>query len=58
MTALHIRHKLKTAAHLTASGLIKAGDAIGDMQVPNKASFELGIKNFRRNMAETIMPKQ
>ena len=56
MTPLNIRTNLKKAAHLTASGLIKAGDAVGNMQVPNTTSIGVGIKNIRRNIATTINP--
>ena len=56
MTALNIRTNLKKAAHLTASGLIKAGDSIGDLQMPSSTSIGLGIKNIRRNIATTINP--
>ena len=56
MTRFNLRNKFRTATHLTASGLIKAGDAVADMQMPDTESFALGIKNIRRNIAQTIMP--
>ena len=56
MTSLNIRTNIKKAAHFTASGLIKAGDAIEDLQMPNCTSIGLGIRNIRRNIAMTIHP--
>ena len=41
MTALNIRANLKELAHLTASGLVKAGNAIGEFKTPTKGNIHL-----------------
>jgi|TARA_R100000084_G_scaffold20453_1_gene6891 hypothetical protein len=56
MTALNIRANLKELAHLTASGLVKAGDAIGDLKAPKKSNIQYNVDNLRRNVANRINP--
>ena len=59
MTALNIRANLKELAHLTASGLVKAGDTIGDLKapkLPSKGNIQYSVDNMRRNIAKHINP--
>jgi len=56
MTALNIRANLKELAHLTASGLVKAGDAIGELKTPSKGNIKYSVDNLRRNVANKINP--
>ena len=56
MTALNIRANLKELAHLTASGLVKAGDAIGELKTPTKGNIQYSVDNMRRNVANRINP--
>ena len=56
MTAFNIRANLKELAHITASGLVKAGDAIGDLKAPKKSSIQYSVDNLRRNVASRINP--
>ena len=58
MTALNIRANLKVLAHLTASGLVKAGDAVGNAKLPNKSNIQFNVDNLRRNVANRINPDQ
>ena len=58
MTALNIRANLKELAHLTASGLVKAGDAIGELKAPKKSNIQFNVDNLRRNVANRINPDQ
>jgi len=56
MTALNIRANLKELAHLTASGLVKAGDAVGNAKLPKKSHVQYTVENVRRNIANKINP--
>ena len=56
MTALNFRKNMKLLAHLTASGLVKAGDAIGDFKTPSKGNIQYSVDNLRRNVASRINP--
>ena len=56
MTALNFRKNMKNLAHLTAKGLIKAGDVIGDVKIPTKGNIQYTADNLRRNIANTINP--
>ena len=58
MTVLNIRANLKELAHLTASGLVKAGNVIGDARIPSKGNIRYSIDNLRRNVANKINPDQ
>ena len=59
MTALNFRKNMKLLAHITASGLVKAGDTIGDLKaptLPSKGNIQYSVDNLRRNVASKINP--